>query len=256
METKNQTTKEIIEEIHETFYTEVDRLLADAKIFNSLETNKQHLIDKSERLKKLGFENTKEVEIAEKEIKKLDKFKLENTKKEHIINAINYFSVKYPNYKFITEESVRKICKKYNLVYGEISRYEGTVPNANIEDMEGFSIKDEDRCYEKRINYKRSFKRDKIVWVGHDYFKRKRKTRRPDTKQIEIREAPLEIAAPKKDFDLRGMEIENYQMVEKKEIPDPIVLQPVFFQGIKHYLVVTAWGEEGDDELVFNEKQN
>lgn len=37
----------LVEEIHETFFTEVDRLLEDAKVFYSLED----LIDKCERLK-------------------------------------------------------------------------------------------------------------------------------------------------------------------------------------------------------------
>ena len=52
---KGKTTNQIIEEIHETFYTEVDRLLADAKILNSLETDKGELILKQEKLKSLGY---------------------------------------------------------------------------------------------------------------------------------------------------------------------------------------------------------
>lgn len=66
IETKN--IKEVIEEIHETFYTEVDRLLAEAKISKSLDTDKQDLIDKCTRLKSLGFTNTKEVKEAELEL--------------------------------------------------------------------------------------------------------------------------------------------------------------------------------------------
>lgn len=253
---KEQTTKEIIDEIHETFYTEVEKLLNNAKKFNSLESDKQFLIDKSERLKNLGFINTKEVLVAENELKKINKLKEENKGKEDLIAAINYFMIKYPNYKFITEKSVKKICKKYGLVYGEIKRYEGTVPSENLKQIENFTIKDEDRCYKKIITYNRRFVEDKIFFVGHEYFKRKRKTRRPEIKKIEITPAPLEIAAPIKDFNMIGMEIKNHELVIKKEIPDPIVLQPVFFNGIKHYLIVTAWGEEGSDELIFNEKNN
>lgn len=254
METKN--TAEIIEEIHETFYTEVNRLLAEARIFNDVESDKQHLIDKSDRLMSLGFTNTKEIQIAKKELKKLNKFKEENKEKESLIEAINYFSFKYPNRKFITEESVIKICEKYGLVYGEVSRYKGVVPEANLKEIEAFRLKDEDRCYEKITTHKRAFKRPETTYVGTGYIQKKRRARNPQNKSVEIREAPLEIAAPKKDFDLSGMVIENYKLEKKMEIPDPIVLQPVFYKGIKYYLILTAWGEEGYDELVFDEKKN
>lgn len=251
-------TKEIIEEIHETFYTEVNRLLAEAKIFNDLESNKEIIIEKSERLKSLGFAKTKEMEIAEKELIKINKFREENKEKESLIEAINYFKTKYPNQKFITEESVRKICEKYGLVYGEVSRYRGVVPTPNLNEIEIFMsfLKNEDKCFEKTVINKKSFSRPKVSYVGEEYFKNKGINRNPKNKSIEIRELPLEIAAPKKDFDLSGMVVEDYQLKSKIEIPDPVVLQPVFYKGEKYYLIVTAWGEEGYDELVFDERKN
>jgi hypothetical protein len=66
---------------------------------------------------------------------------------------------------------------------------------------------------------------------------------------------PLEIAAPASDFDTTGMELKNFKL-SPIEFPDPIVLQPVFFEGSKHYLIVTAWGLEASDEMVVNEKMN
>lgn len=53
---------------------------------------------------------------------------------------------------------------------------------------------------------------------------------------------------------MRGMSIKNFKL--EKEIPDPIVLMPVFCYGRKNYLVVTAWGEEASDDLVVNQKMN
>ena len=93
---RSKTTNEVIEEIHETFYTEVDKLLASAKIANSLDTDKQDLIEKCARLKALGFTNTKEVKEAEAEIARLDELKRDNEAKKTLIEAINYFSFKYP----------------------------------------------------------------------------------------------------------------------------------------------------------------
>jgi len=49
---KNTNNNIIIEEIHTTFYSEADKLLVLAKNSNSLETNKQELIEKSKKIKK------------------------------------------------------------------------------------------------------------------------------------------------------------------------------------------------------------
>ena len=72
---------------------------------------------------------------------------------------------------------------------------------------------------------------------------------------IDKRACPLEIAAPAKDFNLSEAEIKNFK-ITKVHIPDPVVLQPVFFKGEKYYLIVTAWGQEASDELVVNHKMN
>lgn len=253
---KTQDTAKLIEEIHETFFTEVNKLLRDANIFNKLKSEKQILIDKSIRLKKLGFTNTKEIKIAEDEILKIEKLKKENKGKEKLIETINYFRINYPGRKFITEESVKKICNKYGLVYGPVSLYMGVVPTPNLNEIEAFKIKDVDRCYKRIVEYKKSFKQPKITYVGGDFFEKKRKTKNPNKHQITIEPSPLEIAAPKKDFNLSGMTINDFQIEKKIEIPDPIVIHPVFHNGMKHYLILSAWGEEGYDELVFDEQKN
>lgn len=77
----------------------------------------------------------------------MDNARRENKEKEALIVAINHFSVKYPNHKFITEGSVKKICQKYGLVYGEISRYKGEVPDKNLKAIEDFKIDEYDECY-------------------------------------------------------------------------------------------------------------
>ena len=66
---------------------------------------------------------------------------------------------------------------------------------------------------------------------------------------------PLEIAAPLKDFNMDEMEVKDFKL-SKIEIPDPVVLKPVLFNGKKHYLIVTAWGIEASYSLVVNERFN
>lgn len=265
---KNKSTNEIIEEIHETFYTEVDRLLAEAKILKPLDTDKQDLIDKSARLKSLGFTNTNEVSTSESEIARLKKLENENLTKDNLREAINYFSFKYPHYKFITEESVIKICEKYNLVYSEVSNYIGEVPDANLEHIENFKIEEIDECYLEIVSYFGT-----VNILSFDKYKEKTSPLDPSDSlyesKIRIRrqmqmnpnysrnytKANLEICAPIKDFKKELMELKNFKL-SKIEIPDPVVLKPVFFKGMKHYLIVTAWGLEASDELVANQNHN
>ena len=277
---KGKTNNEIIEEIHETFYSEVDRLLEQAKISKPINTDKQDIIDKSIRLKELGFNNTKEVSIAEDETKRLNVIRRENQEKLELVEAINYFSFKYPFYKFITEDSVRKICEKYSLIYGEVSQYKGEVPLKNLEDIENFKIDKKDECYFSKTIHFRSFMNvDNVKYISYDemfpevikkdftnmdsfeidmYRSQVELRRRIDENRYfstEKGKCNLEISAPQKDFNMKGMELKGLKL-SKIEIQDPIVLKPVFFKGKKHYLIVTAWGLEASDELVVNQNNN
>lgn len=254
-----KTTRQIVAEIHENFYTEVDRLLISAKASNSLETDKQDLINKCNRLKALGFTNAKEVKEGELELERLKKLNIENEAKKEIIEAIEYFRVKYPQYKFITEDSVLNICNKYNLVYGGIERYQGDVPSSNLNHIEQFKIKEEDECFVKTSRYVYSMSDDKKnTYMNRDQFDKEKSIYRSDLihhQTANFSKCPLEIAAPKNDFDMEGMEVENFKL-KAIEIPDPIVLKPVHFKGSKHYLIVTAWGDEASDSEVGNERMN
>ncbi len=271
---KKPSINQMIEEIHETFYTEVDRLLADAKIAYSLDTDKQKIIDKSEKLKAIGFTNTKEVKEAEAEIERIDRLKKENKDKEDLVEAINYFSFKYPNYKFIVEESVKKICAKYGLIYGAIDRYIGDVPDKNLKHIEQFSINEKDEVYmveettwgigvgRMPVKYKYFDKEGCDKYFNSDRFEQSHYYKHGDVitmclpsmgGEIKRYKSILEIAAPLKDFNMEGREVKGHKILN---IPDPVVLMPVLFKDKKHYLVVTAWGIEASDENVVNARHN
>ncbi len=262
VETKNMS--EIIEEIHETFSSEVDRILTEAKISKSSETDKQELIDKCERLKKIGFTNTKEVKDAELEISRITKIQSENNLKAELIKSIDYFSFKYPNYKFITEDSVKMICQKYNLIYGSSDKYIGTFPTKNLKDIENFKIDSNDYCYIEQSHYRGS--KSLVRFLNKSIIELEK------SKEIErltnafsmphiyssynlTTLCPMEIAAPKKDFNMTNSEIKDFK-ISDLEILDPVVLQPVFHNGNKYFLIVTMWGLEASDELVVNQKMN
>lgn len=267
-----KSMNEIIEEIHDTFYTEVDRLLENAKISKSLDTDKQDLIDKCARLKALGFTNTKEVKDAELEIERLNQLKIENEANKDLTEAINYFGFKYPNYKFITEDSVKKICQKYNLVYGTIDKYIGSVPDKNLKHIEEFKIKEDDCVYYKYEWSIGMFSGDRVESFKILNFNEYKKLKFP--KEIIYHDdmpilrfhpighwvsdyitSKMEIVAPLKDFNMKDHEIKDFKL-SKIEILDPVVLHPVMFKDKKYYLIVTAWGLESQDELVVNQKFN
>jgi hypothetical protein len=263
-----KSINETIEEIHNAFYSEVDKLLEGAKISKSLDTDKQDLLDKCTRLKAVGFSNTAEVKEAEEEIHRLGWVEAENAIKKDLTDAITHFSFKYPNYKFITEDSVKRICEKYGLFYAEVEHYTGTVPDKNLKHIEDFNISDKDECFVEEIFYHDILKPNTRTRPSYtsayqgkledDERKRLNNSREGYRRHYrsEIRKiCPLEIAAPVKDFDTKNMSVDGFKL-SKIEIPDPIVLKPVVFNNKKHYLVVTAWGLEASDELVVNQKLN
>lgn len=247
-------TKALIEEIHNSFYTEVDRLLADSKVKLSLKSEKQALLDKVERLKKLGFTATKEAQEAEPEIERIIRNLIKNNVNDAIAKAIQYFQQKYPQYKFITEDSVKLLCDKYNLVYGSIDKYIGSVPDKNIEQMENFKIHPEDEAWRKGPLWG-SGAGGYISAPEPEEQSSRTRLLVYDAANVTFK-ATLEICAPLSDFDQKKMELKGRQLVDKIEVPDPVVLQPVMYNGVKHYLIVTAWGDEATDEAVVNEKMN
>jgi len=252
-ETKSE--KQLIEEIHEDFMTEVDKLLAEAKITREVKTDKGNLLNKSEQLKKLGFVSAKDVKDAEEEENRLAALRIENDRKESLIKTINYFTKKYPSYKFITEASVIRICEKYGLIYGPVNKFIAEVPQKNLEEIAKFKVQSEDMCYVEESYYRRGGSTDIRIVDSRKY---NNQYSSDENFRYNYYQIPLEIAAPKSNFDTSGMELKGFKLTQitKREIPDPIVLQPVFHNGTKHYLIVTAWGAEASDSEVVNEKMN
>lgn len=274
---------DIIEEIHAAFDTEVNRLLEQANIKTEVPKIEDKLCDKASLLERLGFKNATPVRKVHEIGKEARKKEMENEAKNKLIKVIQYFQMKYPNHKFITEESVKNICKKYFLIYGDVDKYIGDVPEKNIQDMLNFKIDEVDKCY-----YMLSRWSDRRSYFSYDDYiseRNRKEEKKKKLREIEegesidsymqwrflssfgsindigsinesIQECPFVIAAPSKDFDTKGMELDGFELKEKIEIPDPVVLQPVFHNGERYFLVVTAWGLEASDEDVVNQKMN
>jgi hypothetical protein len=258
-----RTNEEIIAEIHETFNTEVERLLDGTKVKASLHTDKEILLAKSRRLDNLGFINTTDTLEGRKEADRINQLRFANEEKDLLNETILYFQDKYPLYKFITEESVKRICEKYGLVYGQIAYYEGFVPEKNLSEIENFKVEESDKAFHTVDRHYSNYGDDSVTIKyynkkTYDWSYEQDRARAYSTiNKVDYEgEAPFEIAAPVKDFNTDDMILSGSKLSIKITPPDPIVLQPVMFENKKHYLIVTAWGEEASDPLVVNEKMN
>jgi len=268
----DNSTKEypsVVKEIHNSFMSAGEKLLKDAKAIIANAEIKDE--EKVNRLKKIGFINAGQVRQTEAAMQK-------KQKAEQDAAIVEMYAVRYPNYKFITEEIVKQICDKYKLIMGAISKYQGFVPEKNLLEIESFRVHDED-CNEVRP---RSYMEDIIIrqmmsvqnmqlrsGIGGINFIEEQRRRAylfaQQTSQfpsfVEETPTPKPEAGPtyKREFLIcapqKDMKIESWERVEGNKIvhiPDPVVLHPV-----KHgYLIVTAWGDEASDELVVNQTHN
>lgn len=232
---KNKEYPKIVQEIHREFDIAGDKLIEEANLIlvNTPKLNE----NKVELLKKLGFTQTEELQTAEK-IKK----QVEFTKQQ--LEVVNYYRQNYPFNKFITEEQIETICKKYGLVCGDVSKYKGFVPEKNLREIAEFKLKPEDAQYYRIYNGGRGTVRYKIQYKEfQDHL-----NSRPEGIYISdgiysysnsIGE--FKICAPLKDMNTSNMTITDGYKLE--HVPDPIVLQPV-----NHgYLILSKWADETFD---------
>jgi hypothetical protein len=265
--------KEVLE-IHHEFHTAAEKLVESAKSIIADAATKD--VQKVSRLEKLGFKQAAQVTETKPFLERA-------VLSEEQIKLVGYYQKRYPLNKFITEEQVKTICHKYNLVCGEVNRFKGFVPEKNLRQIEGFTMKEQDVIIaELIISYTDglianlggvcSSEITKDYWnisnggsatfsafgTVKDYFSDRIRNIFKDRAVTHIRVQGLDvtslfkICAPIKDMDISGLElIEGYKL-QKRHVPDPIVLKPV----IGGYLIVTAWGDEASDELVVNSINN
>jgi hypothetical protein len=280
---KTKTPEQIqatVDAIHEDFMTASDKAVAQAKAL--LEQNKE-VLDKASRLKQLGFTSTQTVKIAEG-------IKGHKAISKDIAKAIRLYQEHYPNCKFITEDDVRAICKKYALLCGPVSAFIGSVPEKNIAQMEAFKLKNEHIVYNVIISSVRfsssakeslrSAVRRVLKENNNSFMVSINDSNRYDSKEL-LRNAVnksgtqeayninsvesntiqpgLSICAPATDFSLEGKQVKDSFLQSPSSVsfatdpvPDPVVLQRVK----EGYLIITAWGPEASDPLVMNERHN
>jgi len=281
--------KEVLE-IHHEFFTAADNLVKQAN--EIIDKAKQKDINKIKRLESLGFKQAEEVTEAKPIIKAAEL-------SEGQLQLLKYYQFAYPLNKFITEEQVKEICFKYNLICGDVGRFKGFVPDKNLKEVENFKLKKEDDTnpeigefyiimqdwsllnvkdlpqsgytyvqsdldfwinYVEKSNYcffgsSVTSPLSNIPGWGILFQYRENNIDESDIKKaIKRNQKSLQICTPVKDMDMTNMSVEDGYKMKRvyKDIPDPVVLQPV--KG--GYLILTAWGDEASDPIVLNEINN
>lgn len=282
--TVNGKYPQIVEEIHNEFNTAAERLLKEAHGI-LLEASTKNVSNKVSRLEMIGFKQAKEVS----EIRPiLEKAKLSKEQ----IELINYYAIHYPNNKFITEEQVKTICHKYNLVCGDVNRYTGFLPEKNLAEIERFKLNKEESAtmLVEAFDGRKSIgifegKNLKIISTDSGYYHIAPMLFKPNSFREHSFQQNVKTLADEGDFygvdygnnfglldkghinirvlnklqicaPVKDMDINGLSLKDgyklEKHIPDPVVLHRV--KG--GYLILTAWGDEASDELVVNQKMN
>ncbi len=272
-EQKKSAYPEIVTQIHDAFNQAGEKMLNEAvTILNNCKLKDK---EKGRLLSALGFFNTPQArEVSEIEIA--------YKKAEKNAELVNYYSRRYPLNKFITEDIVKQICLKYNLVFGDVSLFKGFVPKEKLEMIANFKLQNNDvqkfttriingegdidiendltdwgKKYLFELNGKTAYivgLNGENIYSGNPLFTSSCIQRFSNQKlvrfSVEIGNPKLKICAPLKDMETQGMNLNGYKL--EKHIPDPVVLQPV--QG--GFLIIAAWGDEASDENVVNTINN
>jgi hypothetical protein len=172
--------------------------------------------------------------------------------------VIQQYNQKYlGQYKFILKPQLERVCEKYNLFVRGTEFFLGDIPEKNIRDIMGFSAFVEDLPINERVLYNQC---SHLLTSSSALWGNSKDARLPIKHFAEARIGSLiQIAAIKSLFDERAFEKSNARILNKAELSakHQVDLDPIVLCETKHgYIIITAWGDEANDELVVNQNHN
>lgn len=226
-------------------FKEVHEEIESEHLFLQQKHNVKDFSDKANFLSEVGFKNS----IATKLYKAIS----ENS------TVISDYNRKYNGvYKFILLPQLERICEKYNLYVRPPYFFLGDIPEKNIRDIQNFKIRYGDTIFYSpdkdpigvRFQYTSNGYDDRLATLPNKLI-----SLRDNTYMSQY----IEIAAIKPLFDTEAFSksqdriLKQPELVAKSQVDlDPIVL----FKTAHGYLIITAWGDEANDELVANQNMN
>lgn len=266
------TAKEIQSEI----LAKQENVLSIAtKLMESKKQNQEHVAG----LQELGFTGASSVLTR----------KMEEAKR--IADLVDMYSFEYPGLKFIPSEVMAEVCNKYGLAIGHVSRYTGEVPEWALAQIKSNAhhinrtIPMRGRFLYSTHNHEKRTQKDVFIFedgtqdevlvpdndnaTGRAALSARRTGESYEASEMQMIdffmsigrstvEAPVKfrtnlmIAAPVKE-----MAIESNEQVVNGDIVAIPTLDPIVCLEVKGgYIVLAAWGEEGQDPKVFNAESN
>lgn len=219
----------VVEMIHAAFDEAEDLLLQEAEKFEQQKAITPEEQEYLENMTRLGFDRAEGVNEIKERKGLLDKSR-------QLVRLVRHYKEEYPLLKFLTLPQLEEICKKYNLIYAPVSRYKGHVPKKNLKEIArvpGLKLSDS---------------------PSHQTIQR---TVRGGSELSWDDMNGLFIAAPEKDFDLKGLRRKKgargfFQTLKRFEPDDPIVFR--FVEG--GIQVLSKWGPEAADPELVNPLDN
>lgn len=218
-------------------FKEVHQDLENESLFLTKDFNTKDFKKKADFLKDIGFTNS----IATKIYAGI----VEN---KGLIS--HYNDTYYGNSKFILEAQLERLCEKYDLYVRSAGHFMGDIPEKNVKDIMNFRVKLQDIDLKP---HELDNLRDRFLF--HDF---NETITSYSLKHYEFTPF-IQIAAIKSLFHPDAFAKTQDRIIGVKEIEskfevdlDPIVL----FKVKGGYLIITAWGDEANDELVFNQTLN
>lgn len=159
-------------------------------------------------------------------------------------------------YKFILEPQLERVCEKYNLYVRNVDYFLGDIPEKNIKEIMNFKIRLSDLpIHDQLSNQIRGFISEKT----HSSFNIGPKMLSiSDFSRFNLGQL-LKIASVKSLLSDEAFKESNQRIIGNIEIlpKNQVDLDPIVLcKTIHGYLIITAWGDEANDELVLNEKMN
>lgn len=261
------------EQVHREFHEEIHRITEYASVKHDVSNVIDvELKERADKLDSLGFRKQELFEESSKQHKIHIELVAENTKRDMIIKMIQYFTEKYPMYRFITFDSIQDLCNKYGLVYLPARYFKEEIPEQNIQDLMKFEVEPIDRAVLSKYK-KHEMDFEDFVWDDEEGNRHRIYASKTgeyectsedgyggsDTSNCPYAEAI--VVAEESMFDLpRNIKIDyltdkNGRRIQSLVKDDPIVIMPVrmvrednghMYQHVGG-LIITAWGEEAKD---------
>lgn len=218
-------------------FKEVHQDLENESLFLAKDFDTKDFKSKADFLKDIGFTNS----IATKIYAGI----VEN---KGLIS--HYNDTYYGNSKFILEAQLERLCEKYDLYVRSTRHFMGDIPEKNVKDIMNFRVKLQDIDLDP---HELNGLRNRFTFHDFNGTIISRSLKHYGLTSF------IQIAAIKSLFHPDAFARTQDRIIGVKEIEpkfevdlDPIVL----FKVKGGYLIITAWGDEANDELVFNQTLN